>query len=334
MPAQATINEFTDVEMAGLNRHNVKLNKNMRDLNVSVSNDGLKAENLTELLMKYMYGGVKATHGVKSGKAYFALRITKMGECGVVRVGWTASSEHQPLGGGVSFAIESTGNFGGGNLVRPYGAPLHTGDTVGCYLDLNKMHCCFTFSINGEKYAPLDFKLQQEQDMYPCVFIKDSKIELNFGQDQFGEPNYGYSFMNAMKADEISFLRTTQRQSTLIFMCGNLREDEKADMVKDCLEDIETNPDENQVVVLGSNVLKRQISLPTFNGLQAVIGNMTEKQLHRLAVTTTALLIKSIPKQNMLLIVDESNAVYNNVHRVCKRMERLQQVEMLTLCNF
>ena len=75
--------------------HDCKINENDRDSRLMIDADGYGASTENDKV----WVGSRATHGIKSGKAYYEVILTKpVSTSGICRLGWSSMAAHYELG--------------------------------------------------------------------------------------------------------------------------------------------------------------------------------------------------------------------------------------------
>lgn len=124
-----------------------------------------------------------------SGVFYYEATVTDEGLC---RIGWSTQRANLDLGTDKqSFGYGGTGKKSFGRDFTDYGEPFGINETIGCWLDLNRMELGFTknginlgvaFSIPGHL---------RNDTFYPAVVLKNAEMSFNFGPAAFPIPNGG-----------------------------------------------------------------------------------------------------------------------------------------------
>lgn len=171
------------------------------DLNLRIKQEDL----LTALPMNkdcwsWCYAGARATHGFRSGKIYFEVKLTDALKVWIdrdgfhydVRVGW--STNYSPLMLGedkLSWAYSGVEGKKVHNKVwEEYGEKFEKGDTVGAYLDMSGDTVSMTFTKNGKIQGPA-FQFPRSElggeALFPHILSRNTKFEVNFGKNKAGE---------------------------------------------------------------------------------------------------------------------------------------------------
>uniref|UniRef100_A0A914W198 B30.2/SPRY domain-containing protein n=1 Tax=Plectus sambesii TaxID=2011161 RepID=A0A914W198_9BILA len=177
-----------------------------------------------------MWGGIKASYGVRSGKVAYQVKIIEFLSMNHLpfeeidphdlRVGWSETNAPYQLGEAAhSYAFCSVGRKAVNNIFSEYGQPFHQDDVITCCLDLTKRE--ISYYKNGESlgvaFSDIPLRVrhstdeesvapsQPEEDMVflPHVATKNCKFEVNFGQQGvWGSLPEGFRFMNDLGVDE------------------------------------------------------------------------------------------------------------------------------------
>lgn len=150
------------------------------------------------------YGGVRGTHGVRSGRVCYEVHNTGVQKTngGInggggnggndeqqpldLRVGWSAGDTDLQLGESpLSFAYSSAGKKATDNVFEKYGVHLLRNDVVGVYLDLESEPCRIEYTVNGVPMGvAFEFQLAElgGRALFPHVSSKSVKFRCNFGE--------------------------------------------------------------------------------------------------------------------------------------------------------
>lgn len=141
--------------------------------------------------------GVRATHGVKSGKYYY--EVTSQGN-GTYRVGWSTTSAHLELGkDAYGFGYGGSGFKSTNNVYAEYGGKFAGTDVIGCYLDWEEK--TISYSKNG-KYLGVAFNITKALEgsvLFPAIVIQGGEASVNFGS---GNVPFK-SFVNPPRKNEV-----------------------------------------------------------------------------------------------------------------------------------
>lgn len=122
-----------------------------------------------------------------SGLFYYEATVTDEGLC---RVGWSTQKANLDLGTDKhSFGYGGTGKKSFGRDFTNYGEPFGINETIGCWIDLNRMELGFT--KNGINFG-VAFSIPQHlhnETFYPAVVLKNAEMSFNFGTAAFPIPN-------------------------------------------------------------------------------------------------------------------------------------------------
>lgn len=174
----------------------VRLNAIDRDAEMQLSADQLTA--------CYPQGdkwvGVRSTHGIKSGKAYYEVLVT--GPCTNCRVGWSTRLGHLDLGKDrLGYGYGAKGFKSHNGEYEKYAEPYSSGDVIGCLLDLQGAQSTARFSKNGLLH---DIAYSISPDslggvFFPTIALSGASVEVNFGQKPFRHLPLGYAAMSSLQ---------------------------------------------------------------------------------------------------------------------------------------
>ena len=150
---------------------------------------------MSEKGFAHLWAGVRATYGVKSGKACFEVTITNNQNVDhlenepnphVLRVGWSVDSASLALGTEpLSFGFGGTGKSSVNNKFLSYGRRYGVGDVIGCYVDMVNDPILISYTLNGVNLG-IAFRVYHRelegQALYPHVMTKNQDFLVNFGQ--------------------------------------------------------------------------------------------------------------------------------------------------------
>merc|ERR1712051_1136112 len=139
----------------------------------------------------YVWSGVKATHGFKSGAVWYEVKVldeleTKL-EPAVheLRLGWSTDDTDMQLGESpCSFTYSGSAKKGTACKFEDYGEAFKKDDVIGAYLLFNGVNACMTFTKNGVSqgvaYEVSEAELAGKA-LYPHISSRNFKFEVNFG---------------------------------------------------------------------------------------------------------------------------------------------------------
>lgn len=163
------------------------------DLNVQIHGDSVTP--ITEGILAFAWGGVRASHGVEHSKVFFEVKIgnilfipnlNMVEQLHQIRIGWSTSHSDLQLGENQSsVGFCSCGNFVYSNTYRKFGQAFGVGDVIGAYLDMSSDLCTVYFSINGKMIMEKAFEFTSIGALYPHISSKNVKYEVNFGEKEF-----------------------------------------------------------------------------------------------------------------------------------------------------
>lgn len=200
----------------------VQLDPYVCDLNCHLDNGYQSAETLSEGGFSYMWGGVKGTHGIKNTKVYFEVTIDKQLDIKnsnilreenapyAARIGFSVREASTKLGEERdSYCFCSNGMKKEDGKSTQYGNSFSVNDRIGAYADLsNPAIAEFHFTLNGHSMGSA-FKVRKtrEQEFYPHIYIKNTRITIFFGEHNKQPPAYsvlpGYTLINHVSQDNI-----------------------------------------------------------------------------------------------------------------------------------
>jgi len=195
----------------------VALDPYTSDMNFIITNEGTKGYTLNKNGFSYMWAGARANKGAKGGKIGYELKVVGLIETDLpdteapvnaVRIGWSSENSNLQLGeSSLSYGFESTGKVCASSSFFEYGEKFGEGDVIGTYLDLESEPKTLRYTKNGTDLGvamSLTVNLE-EKPLYPHVFLRNIKVELNFGQNE--EPWFpileGYSLIQNASADNV-----------------------------------------------------------------------------------------------------------------------------------
>lgn len=142
----------------------------------------------------HMWAGARATHGVKSGKVCYEVKIgatvtTTEEVTNAIRIGFSTTNSTLHLGEGeLSWGYESTGRAVHSSEFKEYGKKLAEKDVVGVYLDLESSPCTLKYTVNGEDIGvAYEFEKESLNDaaLFPHILTKNICYQVNLGQDKY-----------------------------------------------------------------------------------------------------------------------------------------------------
>ena len=148
------------------------------------------------------WAGCRATAGAAGGRRCFEVRVERVADAGVVRVGWSGAAAKLDLGAdALGFGYGSVGKKAHARQYDTYGEPFGAGDVVLCCLDAAAG--AVSFAKNGadlgRAFAPKASVCAA--GLFPAVCLKNAAVSLNFGA---APPAYplpsGYSMLAALAA--------------------------------------------------------------------------------------------------------------------------------------
>jgi len=212
------------------------LDKHNSELHMKIENDGLTAQNMRgDEGFNYMWAGVRASHGVTSGKVCFEvhliehLKVNMPGENAphVARIGWSVDmSDYQVGEDKLSWGYGGTGKSVYDNKFLEYGKRFKAGDTVACYVDLDASPKAIFYMLNGA-YLGVAFRFTDELEkkpIFPHVCSKNMKFKINFGSSPPRFPlTVGFNMIQSLPADKVlppSPSPRSAKEAEIIMMVG------------------------------------------------------------------------------------------------------------------
>ncbi|XP_047125522.1 uncharacterized protein LOC100202074 [Hydra vulgaris] len=163
------------------------------ELHVQIEENGFVGSIMRGEGFEYMWGGVRASHGVIKGKVCFEVHlleelkvnIADENDLYVSRVGWSIDGSDYQLGEDkFSWGYGGTAKSSNECKFRDYGKRFGVGDTVTCYVDLDASPKAIFYMVNGE-YLGVAFRFTNEltksQALFPHIACKNMKFRVNFG---------------------------------------------------------------------------------------------------------------------------------------------------------
>nr|XP_054758638.1 heterogeneous nuclear ribonucleoprotein U-like protein 1 isoform X1 [Lytechinus pictus] len=193
------------------------LSKYLSDLNLKIGKDGYNACPLSMEGFAYMWGGVKATHGVNKGKIGYECKLESQADVRhlppeetnkhVVRVGWSIDASSLQLGEeDFSYGYGGTGKASVKCKFENYGEKFGVGDVIGAYVDFEGEKPTISYTKNGNDLG-VAFTIEEDLEgkaLFPHVMVKNISVELNFGQKE--EPYFPlkeeFSFIGKLPAED------------------------------------------------------------------------------------------------------------------------------------
>jgi heterogeneous nuclear ribonucleoprotein U-like protein 1 len=188
------------------------------DLNLRFNDRGIKAHPLTVGGFAYMWSGVRANYGVRSGKVAFEVKVLEHLNVDhlpreepnphSVRVGWSLNSTSLNLGEEpLSYGYGSTGQAAADNNFFDYGQTFGVGDVVTAYLDFESDPAVLSFAKNGEDLGK-SFEIEKEElgenALFPHILTKNAEFECNFGarEGPYFPLKDSFKFLEEVPAEE------------------------------------------------------------------------------------------------------------------------------------
>lgn len=179
-------------------QRNVLANIEDKDSLLTLDDSGLECDCHSDK----QWAGVRATHGVRSGKFYFECHVSGDGIC---RVGWSTKSASLELGkDSHGYGYGGTGKKSTANTYLDYGGKYGNGDMIGCLVDMENGK--ISYRKNGRSLGDaFDISdIDRQSVLFPAVLIKKCKVSLNFGNRPFKfSPTAEYKSLVAGSAKDI-----------------------------------------------------------------------------------------------------------------------------------
>lgn len=196
-PAQ-NIDDFTnDEDEPDIDPKTVLLSWFDSDLNLKVnSSEFYSARPISDGCLGLSWAGVRATHGVNSGKVLYEVQIDERNRIYSLpyeenlyelRCGWSVKSSDLQLGEHpLSYAYGGSGKKSSNNEFTDFGCKFGSrGDVIGVYLDLDSTPCKIEYTVNGESQG-VAFEFDKAdlngEALYPHILSKNLAFKVNFGQ--------------------------------------------------------------------------------------------------------------------------------------------------------
>lgn len=149
------------------------------------------------------WAGCRATAGAVGGRYCFEVRVERVADAGVVRVGWSGAAAKLDLGAdALGFGYGSVGKKANARQYDTYGEAFGPGDVVLCCLDATAG--VISFAKNGadlgKAFAPRPNVCAA--GLFPAICLKNAAVSLNFGAAPSAYPlPKGYSMLAAPGGD-------------------------------------------------------------------------------------------------------------------------------------
>lgn len=184
------------------------------DLHLVLDDDGYGARPLSEpSAFCFCWAGVKATHGVYRGKAYYEIQVTEHQQTDfgtdhqekdphIIRVGWSLEECSLQLGEEpYSYGYGGTGRFSQNCKFGNYGEKFGQGDVIGALLDMDTQPPTISYMKNGQ-WLGIAHTLHgftpgiKEKALFPHILTKNSRFRMNLGQEgTWYPPPQGYNYV-------------------------------------------------------------------------------------------------------------------------------------------
>ncbi|RYH32433.1 DEAD/DEAH box helicase [archaeon] len=174
----------------------IQLNDNDRDSELS-----LTPPFSCSYLIPDRWLGIRATHGVKYGKAYYECSVRGTGNC---RVGWSTRLASLDLGKDkMGYGYGAKGFKSTEGAFDKYGEAYSNGDIIGCLLDLDSKNVLF--SRNGKVFDvayPIHTDVQGAV-FFPTITLSGSSVDVNFGQQPVRYCPPGFTALSNVPSDNL-----------------------------------------------------------------------------------------------------------------------------------
>lgn len=174
----------------------VKLNEFDKDSIIDVSPDGFSCAHRETS----GWAGIRATHGVRTGKVYFEVAVKRAGGC---RVGWTTATSNLDIGkDNQGFGYGGAGFKSNRGKYEAYGGTFTAGDVIGAFLDFESR--IIVFSKNGvmlDKAFDLPEELSSGSTVFfPTIALSNSEVDVCFGQSapRFAASNAAFQLIQKL----------------------------------------------------------------------------------------------------------------------------------------
>lgn len=184
------------------------------DLHLVLDDDGYGARPLSEpSAFCFCWAGVKATHGIYRGKAYYEIQVTEHQQTDfgtdhqekdphIIRVGWSLEECSLQLGEDpYSYGYGGTGKFSQNSKFITYGEKFGQGDVIGALLDMDTQPPTISYMKNGQ-WLGVAHTLHgftpgiKEKALFPHILSKNSRFRMNLGQEgTWYPPPQGYNYV-------------------------------------------------------------------------------------------------------------------------------------------
>ena len=159
---------------------NIQLNTSDKDPLCTIFPDCTTCEVNSEK----QWAGVRASHGVKTGRYYF--EVTVLGD-GLARIGCSTLAAHLEIGkDSYGFGYGGTGMISHAGKFESYGVKFSKDSVVGCYIDLTDK--IISYSVDGKdlgKAFDIPKNLASSSILFPTILLKNCKVQTNFGASSF-----------------------------------------------------------------------------------------------------------------------------------------------------
>ncbi|KAL5008098.1 hypothetical protein ScPMuIL_013679 [Solemya velum] len=206
------------------------------DLNLRIMEGGLKANPLTVEGFAMMWGGVRATYGVTSGKVAFEVKLLENlnvdhlppeeSNPHVTRVGWSLDSTSMQLGEEpLSYGYGGTGKASTDCKFQDYGEQFTAGDVITAYLDLESEPAVISYAKNGEDLGTC-FEIEKDKlegnALFPHILSKNTEFDATL-EEPFFALKEGYIFIAAVPTEELvrgSLPPSKKEECEMLMMVG------------------------------------------------------------------------------------------------------------------
>lgn len=208
--------------------------RNNADLHFKVLEGGLTAFGRQEGPFQYLWGGARASRGIREGKFAYECKIDSLldytFQCEVaapdpgIRIGWSKDFSTYMLGGGYhSYAYENNGTYIMDKTATPYGEEYTAGDVITALINFDTQTPEFCFLKNGKDLGVVHKMSKDSKDtLFPHVSCRQFKVTVNFGNTQFvHELPEGFSpLKNASNEQLTPSAVTAEDEKEVLMMIG------------------------------------------------------------------------------------------------------------------
>ncbi|CAG9772685.1 unnamed protein product [Ceutorhynchus assimilis] len=242
---------------------------------LAVAADGLRVQSREQK----EWHGARCTRGVKSGKWGFEVTVTDEGLC---RVGWSTLSANLDLGTDkCGWGYGGTGKKSNSRQFDNYGEAFGKSDVITCLLDMDTG--MIQYLKNGVDLGVAFKRINNKEALFPAVVLKNAEMSFNFGQQPFKHPlPYHYLPLMSAPEDKIAINTNGTEVAATIKLANNAPQaliiEPSRELAEQTSNQIKLfnkylhNPVIKELLVIGGNSLKDQISILQHEGADIVVG--------------------------------------------------------------